>query len=103
MNIHVSKRRSIRLSSFHFRGSAAQNGGLSLFNIHSARPANYLKTKDLRKKTLLTQNFESREAPKTQNVRRKIRPIICPLSRQPYTPHAAETAPTCYAAKPYTM
>ena len=35
---------------FIFGGSAAQNGGLSLFNIHSARPANALKTKDLRKR-----------------------------------------------------
>ena len=35
---------------FIFGGSAAQNGGLSLFNTHSARPANYLKTKDLRKR-----------------------------------------------------
>ena len=41
------------LSVFHpfiFGGSAAQNGELSLFNTHSAHPANLLKTKDLRKR-----------------------------------------------------
>ena len=35
---------------FIFGSSAAQNGGLSFFNVHSSRPANYLKTKDLRKR-----------------------------------------------------
>ena len=35
---------------FIFGGSVAQNGGLSLFNTHSVRPANSLKTKDLRKR-----------------------------------------------------
>ena len=35
---------------FIFGGSAAQNGGLSLFNTHSANPANSLKTKELRKR-----------------------------------------------------
>ena len=35
---------------FVFGGSAAQNGGLSLFNTRPAKPANYLKTKDLRKR-----------------------------------------------------
>ena len=77
---------------FIFGGSAAQNGGLSLFNTHSVRPANFLKTKDL-KKTLLTQIFESWETAKTQNVRRKIRLIIRPLLRRPYTPHAARNRP----------
>ena len=35
---------------FIFGGSAAQNGGLSLFNTRSAKPANSLKTKDLKKR-----------------------------------------------------
>ena len=35
---------------FVFGGSAAQNGGLSLFNTHPVQPANSLKTKDLRKR-----------------------------------------------------
>ena len=35
---------------FVFGGSAAQNGGLSLFNTYLTFPANYLKTKDLRKR-----------------------------------------------------
>ena len=35
---------------FIFGGLATQNDGLSLFNTHSANPANSLKTKDLRKR-----------------------------------------------------
>ena len=76
---------------------------LSFFNVHLANTANSLKTKELRKRHFWLQIFESREAAKTQNVRCKISSIICSLPRQPYTPHAAETAPTCYAAKPYIM
>ena len=55
MNIHVSKRRLFRPSSsvlrpFVFGSPVAQNGGLSFFNVHSAIPANSLKTKELRKR-----------------------------------------------------
>ena len=74
---------------FIFGGSAAQNGGLSLFNTHPANTSNSLKNQRLKEKTLLTQNFEYREVPKTQNVRCKMRPMICSLPRRPYTPHAA--------------
>ena len=88
---------------FIFGGSAAQNGGLSLFNTHPMQNLQLPKNQRVKEKTLLTQNFESREAAKTQNVRCKIRPITRPLPRRPYTPRAAETAPTCSAAKPYTM
>ena len=66
---------------------------LSFFNVHSAKPANYLKTKDLRKRHFWLQIFESREAAKTQNVRRKIRPLFFSLPRRPYTPHAARNWP----------
>ena len=66
---------------------------LSFFNVHSSWPANSLKTKDLRKRHFWLQIFESRETVKTQNVRRKIRPIICPLLRRHYTPHAARNWP----------
>ena len=66
---------------------------LSFFNVHPALPANSLKTKDLRKRHFWLQIFESRETVKTQNVRRKIRPIICPLLRRHYTPHAARNWP----------
>ena len=38
------------LLSFVFGSSVAQNGGLSFFNVHSAKPTNSLKTKDLRKR-----------------------------------------------------
>ena len=49
------QKRSFRPSPFAFRpivfgGSAAQNGGLSLFNTRPANPANSLKAKDLRKR-----------------------------------------------------
>ena len=74
MNIHVSKRRSIRLSSFALRlflsfplsSSLFLSSSLclfvssslflslppllSFFNVHSVQPANFLKTKDLRKR-----------------------------------------------------
>ena len=66
---------------------------LSFFNVRPAHTANSLKTKDLRKRHFWLQIFESRESANTQNVRRKIRPIICPLPRRPYTPHAARNWP----------
>ena len=78
---------------FIFGGSAAQNGGLSLFNTHPMQTSNSLKTKDLRKRHFWLQIFESREPAKNQNVRRKIRPMIRPLPRRPYTPHAARNRP----------
>ena len=78
---------------FIFGSPAAQNDGLSLFNTHSVLAANTLKTKDLRKRHFWFPIFESGETTKTQNVRCKIRPIIRPLSRRPYTPHAARNRP----------
>ena len=78
---------------FVFGGSVAQNDGLSLFNTHPANTANFLKTKDLRKRHFWLQIFESREAVKTQNVRCKIRPLFFSLPRRPYTPHAAQNWP----------
>ena len=66
---------------------------LSLFNTRPVLPANYLKTKDLRKRRFWLQIFESRETAKTQNVRCKISPIIRPPPRRPYTPHAARNRP----------
>ena len=50
MNIHVSKNDPFVFHPFVFGGSAAQNGGLSFFNVRSVIPANSLKTKDLRKR-----------------------------------------------------
>ena len=76
---------------------------LSFFNVRPAHVANFLKTRNLRKRHFWLQIFESREAAKNQNVRCKNSPIIRPLPRRPYTPQAAETAPTCSAAKPCTM
>ena len=81
------------LHPFIFGGSAAQNGGLSLFNTLSANPANVLKTKDLRKRHFWLQIFESKETAKTQNVSYKIRPLFFSLPRRPYTPHAARNWP----------
>ena len=66
---------------------------LSFFNVHPAKPANSLKTKDLRKRHFWLQIFESRETANTQNVRRKIRPLFFSLPRRPYTPHAARNWP----------
>ena len=78
---------------FVFGGSVAQNGGLSLFNTRPAHVANALKTKDLRKRHFWLNFFVSMETAKTQSVRRKICPMICSLSRRPYTPHAARNWP----------
>ena len=78
---------------FVFGGSAAQNDGLSLFNTHPAQPANFLKTKYLKKRHFWLNFFVSMETAKTQSVRRKIRPMICSLPRRPYTPHAAQNRP----------
>ena len=66
---------------------------LSFFNVRPAKPANSLKTKELRKGHFWLQIFESRETAKTQNVRRKICPMIRPFPRWPYTPHAARNRP----------
>ena len=66
---------------------------LSFFNVHPALPSNSLKTKDLRKRHFWLQIFESRKTAKTQNVRCKICPMICSLSRRPYTPKAAQNWP----------
>ena len=55
MNINVQKEgpfalRPLPFHPFFFGSPAAQNGGLSLFNTRPAKPANTLKTKDLRKR-----------------------------------------------------
>ena len=55
MHINVQKEgpfalRPLPFHPFFFGGSAAQNGGLSLFNTRPMKPANSLKTKDLRKR-----------------------------------------------------
>ena len=88
---------------FIFGGSAAQNGGLSLFNTYLTFPANALKTRDLRKRHFRLPIFESREAARTQNVRRIIRPIFFSLPRDPTLHTPPETDPTYSAEKPYIM
>ena len=50
MNINVQKDSPFVFHPFIFVGSAAQNGGLSFFNIHPVHAANTLKTKDLKKR-----------------------------------------------------
>ena len=55
MNINVQKDGTFVLCPlpFHpfvFGSSAAQNGGLSFFNVHPANLANSLKSKELRKR-----------------------------------------------------
>ena len=76
---------------------------LSFFNTRPTFSTNSLKTKDLKKRHFWLQIFESRETAKTQNVRRKIRPIICPLPRDLTLHTPPETDPTYSAAKPCTM
>ena len=50
MNINVQKDGPSVFRPIVFGSSAVQNGGLSLFNTRPAKPANTLKTKDLRKR-----------------------------------------------------
>ena len=57
------------------------------------KPTNFLKTKYLKKRHFWLNFFVSMETAKTQNVRRKIRPMICSLLRRPYTPHTARNWP----------
>ena len=76
---------------------------LSFFNAHSAKPANSLKTKELRKRHFWLQIFESRETAKIQNVRCKIGQWFTHFPSDPTLHTPPETDPTCSDAKPYIM
>ena len=76
---------------------------LSFFNVHSVQPANFLKTKDLRKRHFWLQIFESRETAKIQNVRCKIGQWFTHFPADPTLHTPPETDPTYSAAKPCTM
>ena len=77
---------------FIFGGSAAQNGGLSLFNTHSARPANFLKNKDLRKRHFWLKILSHGKPLRLRTLGAKFA-IIFSLPRRPYAPHAARNWP----------
>ena len=103
MNIHVSKRRPFVLHPFFSGGSAAQNDRLSFFNVHPAKPANSLKTKDLRKRHFRL-NFLSQGKPlRLKTLGAKFAQYFAHLPADPTLHTPPETDPTYSAAKPYTM
>ena len=108
MNIHVSKRRSFRPSPSVFRpfvsGSpAVQNSGLSLFNTHPMRTANYLKTKDLRKRHFRLKILSHGKPLRLKKLGAKFAQYFAHFPADPTLHTPPETDPTCSAAKPCTM
>ena len=88
---------------FIFGGSAAQNDGLSLFNTHPVQTANYLKTKDLRKRHFWLK-FLSQEKPlRVKALDAKSDQSFAHFPADPTLHPPPETDPTYSAAKPYTM
>ena len=84
---------------FIFGGSAAQNGGLSLFNTRPATPSNFLKTKELRKR-----HFRLKFLSQGKTLRLKMLGAkFAHLPADPTLHTPPETDPTCSAAKPCTM
>ena len=103
MNIHVSKDGSFVLHPFVFGSSVAQNDGLSLFNTHPVQPANYLKTKDLRKRHFWLK-FLSQEKPlRVKALDAKSDQSFAHFPADPTLHTQPETDPTHSAAKPYIM
>ena len=108
MNINVSKRWSLRPSPFVFHpfifgGSAAQNGGLSLFNTRPAKPANSLKTKDLRKRHFRLKILSQWKPLRLKALGAKSDQSFVHFPADPTLYTLPETDPTYSAAKPYIM
>ena len=100
MNIHVSK---TVLSSFIFGGSAAQNDGLSLFNTRPARPANSLKTKDLKTRHFWLKFLSQGKPLRLKTLGEKFAHYFSHFPADPTLHTPPETDPTCSAAKPSIM
>ena len=107
MNIHVSK---TVLSSFvlvfHpfvFGSSAAQNGGLSLFNTHPSQPANSLKTKELRERHFWLKIVSQKKPLRLKALGAKFAQWFVHFPADPTLHTPPETDPTYSAAKPCTM
>ena len=103
MNINVSKRRPFVFHPFIFGGSAAQNGGLSLFNTHPIQTSNSLKTKELKKRHFRLKILSQGKPLRLKTLGAKFAQSFAHLPADPtlHTPPGID--PTCSAAKPYTM
>ena len=88
---------------FIFGGSVAQNGGLSLFNTHSARPANFLKTKELRKRHFRLKILSQWKPLRLKTLDAKFAHYFSHFPADPTLLTPPETDPTCSAAKLYIM
>ena len=88
---------------FIFGGSAAQNGGLSLFNTHPVQPANYLKTKDLRKRHFRLKFLSPGKSLRLKTLGAKSDQSFAHFPADPTLHTPPETDPTYSATKPCTM
>ena len=91
------------LHPFIFGGSAAQNGGLSFFNNHPANPANYLKTKELRKRHFWLKFLSQGKLLRLKTLGAKSDQSFAHFPADPTLHTPPETDPTYSAAKPYIM
>ena len=88
---------------FIFGGSAAQNGGLSLFNTHPMQTSNSLKTKDLRKRHFWLKFLSPGKSLRLKTLGEKLAQWFVHFPADPTLHTPSETNPTCSAAKPYIM
>ena len=88
---------------FIFGGSAAQNGGLSFFNIHPVHAANTLKTKDLRKRHFWLKILSQWKPLRLKTLGAKFAQWFVHFPADPTLHTPPETDPTYSAAKPYIM
>ena len=88
---------------FVFGSSATQNGGLSLFNTRPAKPANYLKTKDLRKRYFRLKILSQGKPLRLKTLGEKFAHYFSHFPADPTLHTPSETDPTYSTEKPYTM
>ena len=88
---------------FIFGGSAAQNGGLSLFNTRPATPSNFLKTKELRKRHFWLKFLSQGKPLRLKTLGAKCAQWFVHFPADPTLHTPPETDPTYSTEKPYTM
>ena len=104
MNIHVSKRRPFRLSSFVSSSPFLSFPlFLSFFNVRPASPSNSLKTKDLRKRHFRLKFLSQGKPLRLKTLGAKSDQSFAHFPADPTLHTPPETDPICSAAKPYTM
>ena len=116
MNIHVSKKRPFRLSpsvssslplflSFPLSSSLFLSRPLflSFFNVHSANPANSLKTKDLKKRHFWLKILSQKKPLRIKTLGAKFAQWFVHFPADPTLHTPPKTDPTYSAAKPYIM